>query len=134
LAELERRGRSGVSGTAALRSVLSDLGVPGVPASQLERRLLQIIRSQGLPEPVRELGVGERHQYRADVAWPAGRLLVEVDGFATHGTPQALQADLARQNELIRQGWRVLRYTWADLWDRPTHVAAQITAVMASAA
>jgi very-short-patch-repair endonuclease len=134
LAELERKGRSGVVGGAALRSVLSELGVPGVPASQLERRLLQIIRSFGLPVPVRELRVGGRHQYRADVAWLQARLLVEVDGFATHGTPEALQADLARQNELVRQGWRVLRYTWADLRDRPGQVAAEIAAVLMAAA
>ena len=51
---------------------------------------------------------------RADLAWPSRRLLVELDGYNTHGTPIALQKDLRRQNNLVAAGWTVLRFTWND--------------------
>jgi hypothetical protein len=51
---------------------------------------------------------------RVDLAWPSRGLIVELDGYATHGTPEALRADLLRQNALIAAGWKVLRFAWAD--------------------
>lgn len=51
---------------------------------------------------------------RVDFAWPSRRTLLELDGFATHGTPEALQSDLRRQNALVAAGWTVLRFAWAD--------------------
>ncbi|MGH9069438.1 MAG: DUF559 domain-containing protein, partial [Acidimicrobiales bacterium] len=143
--ELARRSRQGVRGTVALRRALAELGYPGIPWSALEREMLVLLRRARLPEPVREHPVmgpaaagpggdgnrpGTGHAYRADFAWPEQRVLVEVDGYAVHGTPEALQADLARQNDLIAQGWRVLRYTWADLRDRPRRVATDIQALL----
>ena len=65
---------------------------------------------------------------RTDLAWPSRRLLVELDGFATHGTPAALQADLQRQNRLVAAGWTVLRFTWAD---RPA-IADAVRAALAA--
>jgi very-short-patch-repair endonuclease len=38
-----------------------------------------------------------------------------------------MQADLDRQNALVREGWTVLRFTWADVVRRPAPVAALIT-------
>ncbi|MGH9074676.1 MAG: type IV toxin-antitoxin system AbiEi family antitoxin domain-containing protein, partial [Acidimicrobiales bacterium] len=134
LAELDRRGHQGVQGVAALRRALEQRGIPGVPASALERRMMSVVRAHGLPEPARELPVGPGHRYRADLGWPAAGLLVEVDGLNSHGTAQALQADLARQNDLVTEGWRVLRYTWADLRDRPGHVSDEIGRLLSASA
>lgn len=130
LAEIGRRSRSGVRGTEALRRALGDRGFPGVETSALERALLEVVRACGLPEPAREHPVGPGGRYRADAAWVRACLIVEVDGFNVHGTAEALQADLARQNSLVEQGWRVLRYSWADLRDRPWQVGAEISRML----
>jgi very-short-patch-repair endonuclease len=36
------------------------------------------------------------------------------------------QADMRRMNALARNGWRILRYTWHDLANRPRAVLAEI--------
>jgi hypothetical protein len=56
------------------------------------------------------------------------RTAVEVDGLSAHGTREALDRDLARQNLLIRHGYLVLRYTRTHL-RRPAKVAAEIIEV-----
>lgn len=126
LAELDRVPRAGSPGVAALRQALAERGCPGIPASELERRMLALIRQYRLPAPARELPVGPQRRYRADFAYPDAGLLVEVDGFDSHGTPDALSADLRRQNELVADGWRVLRYTWPAVVEHPARVAAEI--------
>ncbi|GEM_PF-877438 len=41
----------------------------------------------------------------------------------------AFQRDRSRQN-VLSQSWTVLRYTWADLTERPEHVVAEIVATV----
>lgn len=67
----------------------------------------------------------------ADVYFPDVRLVIEVDGRAHHGATR-FQRDRTRQNALVAAGCTVLRYTWADLVERPAAVLAQITAMLTS--
>lgn len=64
--------------------------------------------------------------YAIDMAFPAARVAVEVDGWAWHMDATRAQADKRRQNALVRHGWIVLRYTWHDLVERPRAVLAEI--------
>lgn len=66
---------------------------------------------------------------RADVLFHDDRLVVEVDGFASHG-PEAFQHDRTRQNRLVAAGYTVLRFTWLDLTERPAEVAAEVRATL----
>ncbi len=96
--------------------------------SAAERLLITLLRSAGLTGWVRsypELG------YRIDVAFPAARLAIEVDGWAWHCDAERFRADRARQNALVNAGWRVLRFTWHDLTARPDRVVAEIRAALA---
>lgn len=61
-----------------------------------------------------------------DFRFDAERVIVEIDGWAWHHTPDRFQRDRARQNELILQGWTVLRFTWFDLTQRPAEVLSQV--------
>jgi hypothetical protein len=61
-----------------------------------------------------------------DVAFPDVRLAVEIDGLAFHSRPRRFQADRTRQNALTRLKWRILRYTWDDVMDRPEWIKRQI--------
>ncbi|MGH3720262.1 MAG: DUF559 domain-containing protein [Pseudonocardiaceae bacterium] len=101
--------------------------VPGA-ASAPERLLAQGLQSAGLTgflinEPV--LG------YIADFLDPARRLILEVDGYRTHGTWLAFQDDRTRQNVLVAHGYTVLRYTAHDIQTRLGSIVDEIAKVVA---
>ena len=105
----------------------------GRAASPLETRVrLDCVKGEVPPEelqyPVYDgegvlLGI-------ADLAWPSRRILVEADGVEPHERPQALLRDRRRQNDLVRAGYTVLRFTWADTWRRG-YIAATIRHALA---
>jgi hypothetical protein len=49
---------------------------------------------------------------RVDLGYREIKLAIEIDGTALHAAPAAVYNDRWRQNSLIRQGWRILRFTW----------------------
>jgi len=67
---------------------------------------------------------------RADILFLRERLIVEMDGAAYHGADK-FQSDRTRQNRLVNAGYTVLRFTWADVTERPAYVAAQIRLALA---
>jgi very-short-patch-repair endonuclease len=96
--------------------------------SELETRFLQVIRLVDLPPPRRQyrVVVDGRHTARLDFCWPEAGLWVETDGRATHDNATAFYADRRRQNDLIaRLDWRILRFGWSDVVDRPSSTARQ---------
>lgn len=51
-------------------------------------------------------------KYRLDIALPAARLAIEVDGWEWHGKHKGdFTRDRERQNLLTLHGWRILRFT-----------------------
>lgn len=53
-----------------------------------------------------------------DLVFVTERVVVEFDGRVAHGWEQ-FDDDRYRQNELVRDGWTVIRLTWAMLDDPP---------------
>jgi very-short-patch-repair endonuclease len=124
---LDGLARCGRSGCGVLRRVLDEraLGTER-PDGVLEPRMARLLRDAGLPPTCFQHVVRDesgRFVARVDFAYPVKRLAVEVDGWATHATRQALQSDLERQNALVAAGWTVLRFTWHDVVRRPADVA-----------
>lgn len=64
-----------------------------------------------------------------DLADESARLVLEAEGFATHGTRAGLVRDCHRYTELIAWGWEVLRFTWEDVMFEPQWVRWAIQAV-----
>ncbi len=123
--QLARRGRDGI---ATVRSVL-ELVSPqlGLVESDLETLLVRLLDAAGLPPPDRQVTVHTAGQhFRLDFAYVAQKIAVECDGFATHGTRLAFEDDRRRQNLLVLDGWRVLRFTWRQVTGSPDWVAAQV--------
>lgn len=64
---------------------------------------------------------------RVDFAWSEVGLVVEVDGAKWHPDPVR---DQGRDNALASLGWRVLRYTWAEVLHDSARVLAEIEAAL----
>ena len=130
---LDRLAGRGRAGAGALRVVLDEraLGADR-PDSVLEARMARLLRAADLPTAVFQHDVrrGGAFVARVDFAYPDVRLAIEVDGWASHSSPRALQSDLARQNALVALGWTVLRFTWPDVVRRPGEVASQVARVL----
>jgi very-short-patch-repair endonuclease len=99
----------------------------------LIRRLL--VRAGLAPEALQHevRDADGRFLARLDMAWPSLRLAVEADGRAHHDTLPALYRDRVRANDLALAGWTILRFTWADLQQRPEWVVAQVRRAIAGA-
>ena len=69
---------------------------------------------------------GGRFIARADFAWPAAKLVVEIDGFGPHSGRDAFQRDRRRQNALVNESWKVLRFTVDDIRNDPWRVIHEI--------
>jgi len=91
--------------------------------SELEERFLAVCRSHRLPQPAVNVALLD---YVVDFLWPVAKLVVEVDGHASHGTRRAFQADRDRDGRLAVAGYHVLRFTWWDVTRRPAVVAHRV--------
>lgn len=80
--------------------------------TELERRLFALCRRHSLPKPDCQVIIGP---YTVDFLWPQANLIVEVDGWETHGTRSAFEADRERDAWLTTQGYRVVRFTWRQV-------------------
>lgn len=68
---------------------------------------------------------------RVDFCFGDQRLIIEVDGQKWHPDPRL---DRARDNALTAMGWRVLRYTWADVVHDSARVLGEIRLALAASA
>ncbi|WP_176921435.1 DUF559 domain-containing protein [Pseudonocardia oroxyli] len=119
----------GARGWSRLRPLL--VAAQDRTASRLERLFLQILRDAHLTGWVANLRIGS---WEADVAFPEQRVAIELDGWAWHVEPGRFQGDRTKQNSLALTGWTVLRFTWADVTQRPDHVRAVVRRALALAA
>ncbi len=93
---------------------------PDGTRSELEGRFLSICRRHRLPKPEVNAEVGP---FTVDFLWPGERLIVEVDGWDSHGTRSAFEADRERDTQLKLLGYEVVRFTWRQLRESPAEVA-----------
>jgi very-short-patch-repair endonuclease len=128
IADIDRRLRdeSGRTGNRLLRELRS--GLDDGAAAESERLLHRILRSGGLTgwKANYPIWVGGELVAVVDVALLDLRIAIEVDGWAYHSDVDRFRADRIRQNALVALGWTVLRFTWADLTQRPGYVLATI--------
>jgi hypothetical protein len=127
-----RRGRPGI---ANVRDVLDRYG-PGfvVPESELEQRTLDLLATAGLPAPQGQVSLTFWDQLlgRVDFAYVEERIIIEVDGRLFHG-PEVFESDRERDNAAGLAGWRVLRFTWRMVTERPEYVIGTVTEALVRA-
>lgn len=122
--------RCGESGLPALRRILDPQAFARTD-SELERRFLRLVGEADLPKPETQAPVSG---FRVDFLWRDSRLVVETDGLRYHRTAADQAKDRRRDQVLAAAGYTVLRFTYAQVVERPSEVAATLAAVVARAA
>jgi very-short-patch-repair endonuclease len=113
----------GRKGAALLAAVLNEdhHALEAPTRQELEKRFFRLCERSGIPRP----RVNHRVEgFEVDFCWPAERLIVETDGWETHGTRRAFERDRARDRRLTEHGWRVVRFTWRQLESAPAALHA----------
>jgi very-short-patch-repair endonuclease len=113
----------GRPGTRLLKAQLARYRGPVDVRSELERLVYELCRTHGLPLPHVNCSIVGRVR---DFFWPQCRLVVEADSYSWHRSPAALNADRERDVELTLAGYRVLRFTYEQVTERPENVVGAI--------
>jgi very-short-patch-repair endonuclease len=121
-----------------VRSILERHRAGTTPTrNDFEERLLALVRTANLPDPEVNAWVippDGGPAFSVDFLWRQQRLIVETDGYATHGTRQAFEGDRRRDQLLTLAGWRIVRITWLQLVEEPEQTAQLIAGLLAAAA
>jgi very-short-patch-repair endonuclease len=95
--------------------------------SVLEDEFLDLIRRHRLPRP----RVGDRvEDFEVDFLWPEARLVVELDGFAAHGTRARFESDRRKDRALAKRGLKTIRVTAAAMRYEEDAIADELTALL----
>lgn len=97
------------------------------PWSAAERQFHRMLRAGGITGWRGNHPVGD---HPVDVAFPAERLAIEIDGKHFHGDA-TFEKDRWQQNALVLAGWRVLRFTWTMIDNYPERVIGTVRKVLA---
>lgn len=130
---LVRHARRGRDGCGRLRAILEAEAHLTPTMSRFEHLLEQLLVANGLPAPIRQHPVhtGDgRLLGLIDLCYPAERVAIEADGAAFHGREQ-FDHDRRRQNQLVLEGWTVLRFTWSMLLREQWSIVQAVQAVQA---
>ena len=135
LSEIRREidQRPGRRGARIVRALLGQPSL-GLTRNDLEERFFAICEAAGLPRPHVNMPIvldDAGPHIEADFAWPELKLIVETDGWETHGTRRAFGSDRRRDRRLDLAGWCVLRYTWHEVMHEPERVAKELAARLA---
>jgi hypothetical protein len=116
------------AGVVSLRRV-AGLAEPGAE-SPMETRLRMLLVLGGLPHPKAQVSLHDRQGRflgRPDLYYPDHRLGLEYDGGVHRNS---LVEDNRRQNRLLGEGIRLLRFTAGDVLHAPDSVVAQVRAML----
>lgn len=79
--------------------------------------------------PQVEIRTSGRRMVRPDLVDERLRIVAEADSFEHHGSRKALVLDCARYNNLVADGWTVLRFAWEQVMHRPAWVRSTLVSV-----
>lgn len=119
-----------IPGRPALIAELDRAGGPQWTASKAERVMKALLRKADLPSAQTRVRVAG---YPADFIWLDYKLIVEVDGYGSHGTRYAFERDRRRDQAHKMAGYEVIRFTWRNLENEPYRVVAVIAMAIGAA-
>jgi hypothetical protein len=88
------------------------------PASNVQRRFVEIMKAAGFPEPRVEVNLGDAHHWlgRVDCLDPELPLVAEIDSDRFHLAPLDAAADQQRDDDMEAAGFVVVRFTENEVW------------------
>ncbi|MFT4469728.1 hypothetical protein ACMX2H_07425 [Arthrobacter sulfonylureivorans] len=112
--------QTGFRNISKARQVMS--AASGLSESPGETRLRLKVLTWGFPPPVLQYELETAHgRYRADMAWPELKLILEFDGDTKYNleldTDAVLLKERKRETLLMEYGWKFVRVRWPDLSD-----------------
>jgi hypothetical protein len=129
VATVDRLGRKGRRGVGVLRQILA-VRAPDrcLTESDMEMRMLQVLRANGLPEPVPQFEVWHKGRFiaRVDAAYLQWRIALEYDSFTWHSSRAERARDNERRNALSNADWFPISVIWDDLQAGGTRLCQQI--------
>jgi Transcriptional regulator, AbiEi antitoxin len=105
----------GRPGTPAVKELLATQRIgANITKEELEHRFLAFLDERGIPRPQTnaDLALHDGTWIKPDCLWRQAKLIVELDGGATHHTRRAFERDRARDRKAVVSGHRVIRITW----------------------
>jgi very-short-patch-repair endonuclease len=102
--------------------------VPATLRSDLEKRFRHLVIRAGLPRPQTNVVV---EGYELDAFWEAEGFAVELDVYATHGSPRSFEADRERADDLLLAGIELIRVSDVRLAREPRETIARVAAHLA---
>jgi AbiEi antitoxin C-terminal domain len=91
--------------------------------SNLERRFRDLVLSAGLPCPQTNVVV---EGYELDCYWEAEGFAVELETYATHGSPTSFEKDPKRHDDLLLAGIELIRVSDVRLGREPRQTIARV--------
>jgi len=101
--------------------------------SALESCARVIFHERGLEPPELQVSIrGEGFAFHCDFYWARHRTIAEADGMVKYETPQRARDQIRRDRLLRDAGYKVVHFTWRELFDTPELVIARIRKAFAS--
>ena len=101
--------------------------------SVLESCARVVFHEQGLDPPELQFTItGPDFRYSVDFYWSRNRVIAEADGEIKYEDPQRAVRQLSRDQQLRDLGYRVVHFTWRELFRNQAAVIARIHRAFAS--
>lgn len=123
----------GRAGTATLSALLAERTGDRRPVeSALETLLKRLMKDGSLPPVTQQFVVSDGSGFvgRLDFAFPESKVAIEADSVKHHLNRRSFEEDRARDVRLISIGWKVLRFTYRQIVDKPAFVLGAIQAAL----
>jgi predicted transcriptional regulator of viral defense system len=132
---VRRLARPGRPGSVTLRQLVeAQRGQRAPTGSDMETRLLQLLRAAGLPDPVKQYEVWDGALFvgQVDLAYPEARIAIEYDSDEFHTGRLATKRDRARRHRLLAAGWLPIDVGPHDLRNGGQQLCAALLHALAS--
>ena len=103
--------------------------------SVLESCARVVFAEAGLPAPVLQAAIATADAEfigRVDFCWPAYQVIAEADGMAKYDDPRRAREQIMRDIRLRDAGYKVVHFTWSELFGTRERVIARIRAAFAA--
>lgn len=119
-------------GVRLIRAILADLARGAkVSKEEMEDLFIALLDRFGIPRPETNKWLQIAGIWiEADCVWREQKLIIELDGYAVHGTRRKFESDRYRDRKLKVAGWTVVRVTWRQLNDHSDDLASDLRALL----